>query len=132
MYYAEKIIGGVLHWRGTPTGEWIPKTLEGLTKMLLESREKVQKVYENFAGETFNSPIPDPVCDDPDQPFKVGDIVNFAVGWDQSVKTGKIVAIDNVIATVQTSKGEVTWNANGDNDEEWKVYIKELTKGENQ
>lgn len=25
MYYEEKIIDGILYWRGTPDGEWIVK-----------------------------------------------------------------------------------------------------------
>ena len=31
MYYEELIINGVLHWRSTPNGDWIPKSLEQLT-----------------------------------------------------------------------------------------------------
>ena len=38
MYYEEKVINGVLHWRGTPEGQWIAKTAEQLTEMLLEAR----------------------------------------------------------------------------------------------
>lgn len=35
MYYEEEVIDNILHWRGTPDGEWIPKTLEELTNELL-------------------------------------------------------------------------------------------------
>jgi hypothetical protein len=38
MYYEEKAINGVLHWRGTPEGQWIAKTAEQLTEMLLTAR----------------------------------------------------------------------------------------------
>jgi hypothetical protein len=31
MYHEEKIIDGVLHWRGTPDEEWIAYTIEQLT-----------------------------------------------------------------------------------------------------
>jgi hypothetical protein len=32
MYHDEKIINGILHWRGTPTGEWTAYTLEQMTE----------------------------------------------------------------------------------------------------
>lgn len=38
MYYEERIIDGVLHWRGTPTGAFKPCTPERLTQLLAESR----------------------------------------------------------------------------------------------
>lgn len=38
MYSDEKIIDGVLCWRGTPNGEWIQKTAKQLTEMLIEAR----------------------------------------------------------------------------------------------
>ena len=31
MYEEESIIDGVLHWRGSPNGEWEPRTLKQLT-----------------------------------------------------------------------------------------------------
>jgi hypothetical protein len=38
MYYEENVIDGVLCWRSTPTGEWVAKTPQQLTEMLLEAR----------------------------------------------------------------------------------------------
>jgi len=38
MFYEEKVINGVLCSRGTPTGEWTPKTPEQLTQLLLDAR----------------------------------------------------------------------------------------------
>lgn len=35
MYHEEKVINGVLSWRGTPNGTWIQYTPEQLTKRLL-------------------------------------------------------------------------------------------------
>jgi hypothetical protein len=40
MYYEEKIIDGVLCWRSHPKGEWMPFSLEALTKKLMEERDK--------------------------------------------------------------------------------------------
>jgi hypothetical protein len=39
VFYEETVLNGILHWRGTPTGEWLPMNAEILTSMLLESRE---------------------------------------------------------------------------------------------
>lgn len=41
MFYEEKIIDGVLHWRVTPDGEWIQFTVQELTRLLVEARVKV-------------------------------------------------------------------------------------------
>jgi hypothetical protein len=40
MYYEEKIINGILHYRGNPFDAWTPKTLEGLTEILQREREE--------------------------------------------------------------------------------------------
>lgn len=40
MYYSEKVISGILHFRTTPDGEWKPFTLEGLTQRLTEAVER--------------------------------------------------------------------------------------------
>jgi hypothetical protein len=36
--YEEKILDGVLCWKVTPDGEWVQKTAQQLTEMLLEAR----------------------------------------------------------------------------------------------
>ena len=38
MYYEEKVIEGVLHWRGSPDGEWTPISAEQLTTYLVKER----------------------------------------------------------------------------------------------
>lgn len=40
MYYEEKLIDGVLHWRGTPDGEWQLMSQERLTALVLELRQQ--------------------------------------------------------------------------------------------
>lgn len=42
MYYEECIKDGVLCYRTTPDGEWVQKTQEQLTEMLMEAR-RVQR-----------------------------------------------------------------------------------------
>ena len=38
MYHAEQVIDGVLCWKGTPEGEWVPYTPQQLTDRLLRIR----------------------------------------------------------------------------------------------
>lgn len=40
MYYEERVIDGVLHWRGTPDGPWQKMTDEQLTQKLEEERAR--------------------------------------------------------------------------------------------
>ena len=40
MYYEEKMIGGVLHWRGSPDGEFTPYTLIELSLHYMDLKEK--------------------------------------------------------------------------------------------
>lgn len=42
MYYEEKIINGILHYRTNPFDKWTSKTAEQLTTMLEELREKIK------------------------------------------------------------------------------------------
>ena len=48
MYYEEKVVNGVLCWRGTPEGEWTPWPLEGLTARVIriEKQLLLMKVKE--------------------------------------------------------------------------------------
>lgn len=41
MYHEEKIIDGVLCWRGTPRGEFIQYTAEELTQKIVALREQL-------------------------------------------------------------------------------------------
>ena len=41
MYYGEKLIDGVLHWRGTPDGKWKQMSQERLTTLVLELRQRL-------------------------------------------------------------------------------------------
>lgn len=40
MYHEEKVINGVLCWRGTPDGEWKQYTAEALTTALVAERSR--------------------------------------------------------------------------------------------
>jgi hypothetical protein len=46
MYYEEKVIDGILCWRGTPTGGWLPKTRRELTAALVELREFLEDLND--------------------------------------------------------------------------------------
>jgi hypothetical protein len=43
MYYAEKVIDGLLHYRYTPKGLWLPMTAKQLTALLMEERAVLYK-----------------------------------------------------------------------------------------
>lgn len=42
MYHEEKVINGVLCWRGTPDGEWTQYTSEALTIALTSERSRAK------------------------------------------------------------------------------------------
>jgi hypothetical protein len=42
MYHEEKVINGVLCWRGTPDGEWQQYTAEALTVALTAERGRAK------------------------------------------------------------------------------------------
>jgi len=44
MYYEEKIVDGILCYRETPDGEWIPFTVEQLTIAFVALRLKLSLV----------------------------------------------------------------------------------------
>lgn len=46
MYYEEKVIDGVMHWRSNPRAQFEPMTLEMLTKKLLIQREENKMLKE--------------------------------------------------------------------------------------
>lgn len=46
MYHEEKIIDGVLCWRGTPDGEWTQYTLQALTSALRAERVRSKDMEE--------------------------------------------------------------------------------------
>lgn len=43
MFYEEKVIDGVLHYRTSPNGDWRAKTAEQLTEMLETLRDSVRE-----------------------------------------------------------------------------------------
>ena len=45
MYHEEKVINGVLRWRGTSDGEWEQYTLEALTTALTSERSRGEGLY---------------------------------------------------------------------------------------
>ena len=44
MYHEEKVINGVLCWRGTPDGKWAPYTLEAMTIALTAERTRAKEL----------------------------------------------------------------------------------------
>ena len=44
MYHEEKVINGVLCWRGTPDGEWAQYTLEAMTVALTSERARAKEL----------------------------------------------------------------------------------------
>jgi len=47
MYYEEKIIDGVLHFRTTPNGEWFFKTASQLTETITTLRAEVESLRKD-------------------------------------------------------------------------------------
>jgi hypothetical protein len=48
MFYEEKIIDGVLHWRGIPGGTWKQFTKEELTKRIEEHQIFIKKLHSKY------------------------------------------------------------------------------------
>jgi len=46
MYYEEKIVDGILCYRGTPDGEWIPFTLEELSRAYVVLQYRLSQMGE--------------------------------------------------------------------------------------
>lgn len=46
MYYEEKVVNGVLCWRGSPDGEWHPISQTELTMRLVTSTESAYQLLE--------------------------------------------------------------------------------------
>jgi hypothetical protein len=60
MYYEEKMIGGVLHCRCTPTSEWKPlcpaslsERVEALQVEIQRYRKAMESAIETFQGEEW-------------------------------------------------------------------------------
>jgi len=71
MFYEESVIDGILCWRGTPNGEWVAKTKQQLTQMLLEARREKQPTQtapvfaQPFVVYPVVQPAPQPVLEPP-------------------------------------------------------------------
>lgn len=52
MYYEEKVINGVLHYRGSPNEDFIPMSAERLTELVFELRNRLPIVDEPQHDET--------------------------------------------------------------------------------
>ena len=48
MYHEERIINGILCWRGTPTGEFIPYSNEQLIGKILQLVESMKNDLKNI------------------------------------------------------------------------------------
>lgn len=44
MYYEEQNIGGILHYRHTPNGEWIKMAEEQMTKKILSLKAEISRL----------------------------------------------------------------------------------------
>lgn len=45
MYYAEKIINGILHCKHTPNGKWIELSKERLTHKIVKMEARLKEAY---------------------------------------------------------------------------------------
>ncbi len=48
MFYEEKTINGILHWRNTREGQWYAFTQEQLTEQLFTARQNVPQTKGTF------------------------------------------------------------------------------------
>jgi hypothetical protein len=55
MYYEEKIIDGILHYRTSPKAEFKPYTLESLTYKISNYKDEIKKYKESL--KEIESPI---------------------------------------------------------------------------
>lgn len=51
MYYEEHVINGVLCWRNTPAGEWVPKSPGELTARLRKYEAALKRIAMNTYGD---------------------------------------------------------------------------------
>jgi hypothetical protein len=49
MYHDEKLIDGILHWRGTRNGQWTAYTAEQLSERVLKVESELATLRENAA-----------------------------------------------------------------------------------
>ncbi len=52
MYYEEHVVNGVLCWRNTPGGEWVPKSPGELTARLLRYEKALTRIAQNIHGDS--------------------------------------------------------------------------------
>lgn len=51
MFYSEKIINGVMHWKSSPDSKWIPYTVKTLTARyasMLRKYHELERVLEEI------------------------------------------------------------------------------------
>jgi hypothetical protein len=53
MYYEERWISGILHYRHTPNGEWIRLTKEMLVKRLAEFKTELSQLLQKYNAEIW-------------------------------------------------------------------------------
>ena len=46
MYHEEKVIDGILCWRGTPDGEWTKYSAKKLTEIIIKQKQKIDLAYK--------------------------------------------------------------------------------------
>ena len=50
MYYEEKVIDGIMHFRTSPEGAWIKMSLEMLTTSYLQTKEQVKEFQAELSS----------------------------------------------------------------------------------
>lgn len=55
MYHEEKIINGVLCWRGTPAGKFVPYTKKQLTNKIEKLNSELAKAQNTDLEELYNT-----------------------------------------------------------------------------
>lgn len=50
MYYQEKVINGILHFKLSPDGEWKPLSVEQLTHTIVMQRQKYDQLLNKMCA----------------------------------------------------------------------------------
>jgi len=48
MYYAEKMIDGILHYKTTPDGDWNPMSIQELSRRVVKAERECQEMGERL------------------------------------------------------------------------------------
>ncbi len=86
MYYEEKLINGVMHYRTDPKSDFRPYTLEGLSARHADATERLKrartalKLVDAWGGWSPDGPLPEGwPCKENGKPKSLEDIVDEAL-----------------------------------------------------